>query len=158
MNVHISPAPVRKSVVVKASPERAFSFFTGKMIRWWRPDHHIGATPLADIVLEPKLGGRWYEIGEDGATCEWGKVLAWEPPHRLVLSWQLTADWQYDADFITEVEIRFTAEDGGTRVDLEHRNLERYGDRVAPVRAALDSPDGWTGTLAAFAEATAKQS
>ncbi len=102
-------------------------------------------------MLEPRVGGRWHEIADDGTECEWGKVLRWEPPHRVVLAWQINADWKYDADFTTEVEVRFVAEGGGTRVELEHRNLEHYGTRSDEVRAALDSPEGWNGSLVAFA-------
>ena len=150
--LQITPAPIRKSVTVKAPPSRAFAFFTAQMIRWWRPDHHIGTSPLKDIVLEPRVGGRWCEIGEDGSECEWGRVLAYEPPGRLVLAWQLNQDWQYDADFVTELEIRFVAEANGmTRVDLEHRNIDRFGAKADTVRAALDSPGGWTGAMLDFA-------
>ncbi len=151
MNLQITPAPVRKTITVKAPPARAFEVFTARMIRWWRPDHHIGKSPMQDVVLEPRVGGRWYEVGEDGSVCEWGKVLAWDPPRRLILAWQLNHDWQYDPDFVTELEVRFAAEGDGTRVDLEHRNLERFGDHVAGVRRALDAPGGWMGALEAFA-------
>jgi len=158
VNLQITPAPVRKTITVKASPARAFDVFTTRMIRWWRPDHHIGKSPMQDVVLEPRVGGRWYEVGDDGTVCEWGKVLEWEPPRRFVLAWQLNHEWQYDADFVTELEVRFAAEGDATRVDLEHRNLERYGDRVAEVRRSLDAPGGWTGALEAFAAAVAAHS
>src|ERR1019366_1010761 len=104
MNLHIVPAPVRKTVTVKASQARAFEVFTARMIRWWLPDHRLGASPLKDVVLEPRPGGRWYEVDEDGSVCEWGRVLACEPPHRIVLTWQLNAEWKYDPDFVTELE------------------------------------------------------
>jgi uncharacterized protein YndB with AHSA1/START domain len=151
VNLQITPSPVRKTITVKASPARAFEVFTARMIRWWRPDHHIGKSPMHDVVLEPRVGGRWYEVGDDGTVCEWGKVLEWDPPHRFVLAWQLNHEWQYDPDFVTELEVRFAAEGDATRVDLEHRNLERYGDRVAEVRRSLDAPGGWAGALEAFA-------
>src|ERR1700738_2810923 len=96
MDMQIKPAPVRKSISVKAAPERAFRVFTAEMTRWWRPDHHIGKSPLKAAVVEPRAGGRWYEVGEDGTTCEWGKVLVWEPPARIVFAWQLTGEWKYD--------------------------------------------------------------
>lgn len=150
MTLEIKPAPVRKTITVKAPAQRAFEVFTARMGRWWRPDHHIGETALKDVVLEPKVGGRWYEVGVDGRTCEWGKVLAWEPPQRIVLAWQLDQDWKYDPGLITELEVRFVAEGALTRVELEHRNIERFGAKAAAVRAALDSPDGWNGALAAF--------
>jgi uncharacterized protein YndB with AHSA1/START domain len=151
MNLQITPAPVRKSIHVRAAPERAFKVFTGDMTRWWRPDHHIGDAPLKAVVLEHHVGGRWHEINTDGSECEWGKVLVWEPPHRVVLAWQLNGEWKYDPDFITELEVRFIPDQAGTRVELEHRNIENFGMRADQVRASLDSPEGWSGGLASFA-------
>jgi uncharacterized protein YndB with AHSA1/START domain len=147
----ITPAPVRKSIHVDAPPERAFRVFTAGMGRWWKPEHHIAPTPFADIVIEPRAGGRWFERDKDGTECEWGKVIAWDPPRRVVLAWQLDANWQYDANFVTELEIRFAAESGGTRVDLEHRDLEKFGDKAAEVRASLDADSGWNGLLDLYA-------
>lgn len=137
---------------MKAGQARAFDFFTAHMTRWWRADHHIGHAALQSIVLEPRVGGRWYEVGVDGSTCEWGKVLAWEPPARFVLAWQLDQDWRYDADLITELEVRFVPEGTGTRVELEHRNIDRFGDKAGKVREALDSAEGWLGALLAFSQ------
>lgn len=152
MSLQIAPAPVRKTIRVSASPARAFDVFTAGMGRWWRPEHHIAPTPFAEIVVEPKAGGRWFERDKDGAECEWGKILVWEPPERVVFAWQLDASWKYDADFITELEMRFIAEGDGTRVELEHRNIDRFGERAAAVRASLDSMEGWNGALAKYAE------
>jgi uncharacterized protein YndB with AHSA1/START domain len=149
MDALISPSPVRKSVVVRASPERAFEVFTAGMSRWWLKTHKIGAAPMQDTVIEPKAGGRWFERGEDGSECDWGKVLAWEPPRRLVLAWQIDAQWKFDPGLVTEVEVTFTAADGGTRVELEHRNLERFGARAAEIRAQIDG--GWPTLLENFA-------
>lgn len=149
--LEIRPAPVNRSVVVKAEVERSFAAFTGRMGRWWPRTHSIGAAPLADVVVEPRVGGRWYERSTDGAECEWGKVLAWDPPGRLILAWQLDANWKYDPALVLEVEITFTALQGGmTRVDLEHRNLERYGDKAAAVRDMIGSDNGWMGILKSF--------
>jgi uncharacterized protein YndB with AHSA1/START domain len=149
--LRIRPAPVKRSVVVKASAEKAFAAFTANIGRWWPRTHSIGTTPPADVVLEPGVGGRWYERGTDGAECEWGKVLLWEPPHRLVLGWQIDANWKYDPTFITEVEVTFTPEaDLQTRVDLEHRNLERYGDQAGRIRDSIGSDGGWLGILKTF--------
>jgi uncharacterized protein YndB with AHSA1/START domain len=149
----IRPAPVRKSITVKADPVRAFEVFTGRIGSWWPRTHCIGSSPQKDVVLEPKVGGRWFEIGEDGAQCNWGKVLAWEPPTRVLLAWQIDGNWKYDPDLITEVEVRFTPLNGGaTRVDLEHRNLERFGDKIEPVRTAIDSEGGWSGILKVYAQ------
>jgi uncharacterized protein YndB with AHSA1/START domain len=152
LNLQITPAPVRKTIRVAASPTRAFEIFTAGMGRWWRPEHHIAPTPFTEIIVEPRPGGRWYERDKDGAECEWGKVLAWDPPDRVIFAWQLNQDWKYDADFVTELEIRFVAERTGTRVELEHRNLERFGDKAETVRASLDSIEGWNGALAKYAE------
>jgi hypothetical protein len=153
--LEIRPAPVNRSVVVKADVERSFAAFTGRMGRWWPRSHSIGSTPLADVIVEPHVGGRWYERNAEGAECEWGKVLAWDPPGRVILAWQLDANWKYDPALVLEVEIRFTALQGGmTRVDLEHRNLERYGDKAAAVRDAIGSDAGWLGILKSFAADT----
>ena len=156
MNIQIVPAPVRKSITVKATPERAFEIFTAGMGRWWAREHHLGTSALKDVVLEPREGGRWFEVNEDGSTCEWGKVLAWDPPRQVLLAWQINADWKYDASFVTELEIRFTPEGEGTRVDLEHRNLDRFGEKAEAVRAMLDSNDGWNLGMTAYAGEVAK--
>jgi len=114
-------APVRKSIDVKATPERAFRIFTAEMVRWWSKEYSIDKSPIKDIVIEPRVNGRWFERGEDGSECEWGKVLAWEPPSRVLLAWQITPSFSYDPDLATELDVRFTAQGNGTRVELEHR-------------------------------------
>ena len=154
MSLQIAPAPIRKTIRVGANTARACQVFTAGMALWWRPEHRIAKAPFVDIVVEPRTGGRWFERDKDGAECRWGKVLLWQPPERIILAWQLNADWQYDPDFVTELEVRFIAEsDGTTRVELEHRDLEKYGEKSAEIRATLDSPDGWNGALAFYAEA-----
>jgi uncharacterized protein YndB with AHSA1/START domain len=157
MNRTVTPTPVRKSVRVNAPPDRAFEVFTAGIGRWWPKSHHIGASDLDTHVIEPKEGGRWYERGIDGAECEVGKVLVWDPPARLVLGWQLTADWKFDPKLMTEVEVRFI-QDGAnaTRVELEHRNLDRFGDRSGAFRAQIDSPEGWGGLLQLFAQSASQ--
>ena len=151
-SLKIQPAPVRKTLSVKATPERAFEVFTAGFDRWWPRSHHIGGVDMARAVLEPRAGGRWYEVGVDGAECDWGEVLVWDPPQRLILAWRIGADWKYDPSLRTEVELRFTREAGGaTRVDFEHRLLENMGEAGAAVREAIDSPGGWSGILAMFA-------
>jgi uncharacterized protein YndB with AHSA1/START domain len=145
---------VTKTVTVGAGRERAFTVFTERFFTWWPKSHHIGDADLADAVIEPREGGRWYERGVDGTECDWGQVLAWEPPARLVLSWHLQGDWHYDPDpaRASEIEVRFVEESSGsTRVELEHRHIERH-DEPAEVRGGVDSPNGWTGILAAYAE------
>lgn len=149
----IRPAPVRKTIVVKAGAEKSFVTFTSRIGRWWPRSKSIGSAPQADVVLEPGVGGRWYERGTDGSECEWGKVLQWQPPERLVLAWQINAQWKFDPALVTEVEITFTSLVAGeTRVEIEHRHLERLGGSAARVRKAFDSEAGWNGVLKAFGE------
>jgi uncharacterized protein YndB with AHSA1/START domain len=151
MSPTITPAPIRKEVRVKAPPARAFELFTAGMSRWWLKTHTINPTksPQKDIVVEPRAGGRWFERGEDGSECQWGKVLAWEPPARLLLAWQINAQWQYDPATLTEVEIKFTPDGTGTRVALEHRYLERLGDAAEAMATAFNG--GWSSLLEQFA-------
>jgi uncharacterized protein YndB with AHSA1/START domain len=151
----IRPAPVRKQLTVEASPKRAFEVFTAGFGAWWPPSHHIGAAAYKTTVIEPRAGGRWYEIGEDGSECNWGDVLIWAPPERLVLAWRLGAGWKYDKDLLTEVEIRFTAKGACTRIDFEHRKLENWGAAAEATRAAIDSDGGWSGLLKLYAAAAA---
>lgn len=144
---------VKKHIFVKATPARAFEVFTKEMETWWPlATHHIGKVEAKNAVIEPFVGGRWFERGVDGSECNWGRVLAWDPPARVVLAWQISAEWQSDPSLMTEVEVRFTAENGGTRVDLEHRLLRNFGPKNAEMRATFESPGGWSGLLAAFAE------
>ncbi len=154
MSQTIDPAPVRKSVQVKAAPARAFDLFTSGMSRWWLKSHSINPTksPTKEIVVEPRIDGRWMERGEDGSECQWGKVLVWEPPMRLVLAWQINAQFQFDPALVTEVEIRFTPDGTGTRIDLEHRHLERLGDQAETLRQMVDSPNGWGALLESFSQ------
>jgi uncharacterized protein YndB with AHSA1/START domain len=152
----IRPAPVRKSIYVDVPPDRAFDVFANGIGRWWPKSHKIGQADLDRPVLEPRAGGRWYERGVDGSECEVGKVAAWDPPARLLLIWQLTPDWKFDPDLETEVEVLFTPEGKGTRVNLEHRHLERLGEAGPALREAIDSPGGWGGLLALFADETTK--
>lgn len=142
---------VRRSVTVPLSPERAFDLFTARMTEFWPQEHSIGATDIAEVVVEPWVGGRWFERGVDGTACDWGRVTVWEPPGKVVLLWQIGADWQFDSDLETEVEVTFIEESPGrTRLDLRHRHLERYGEAAEALRAVFDSPGGWAGTLARF--------
>src|SRR5439155_9526640 len=122
----------------------AFRTFTASFDSWWPREHHIGQADLAEAVLEPGTGGRWYEKGVDGSECEWGRVLAWEPPHRVVLAWHIGGDWQYHPDQFSEVEVRFTAEGpDATRVELEHRLLERHGESGADLQKSVGAEGGW---------------
>jgi uncharacterized protein YndB with AHSA1/START domain len=149
---------VRKTLSVSVPIERTFRAFTEEMGAWWPATHHIAKEAFADIRIEQRNGGRWYERAADGSECEWGRVLAWEPPHRVTFSWHLQPGWKYDPDpeKASEVEIRFFAEGAGkTRVELEHRRLERHGANWKQIRTAVDSPGGWTSVLEQFAKAVA---
>ena len=144
---------LRKVVSVQAPPAVAWRVFTEEIGAWWPlATHKIGAAKAVDAVIEPRVGGRWYERGDDGSTCDWGRVLAWEPPTRLVLAWEISADWKHDPALKTEVEVRFVAEGGNaTRVELEHRRLDLYGARRDEMRGTFDSEMGWKALLAGFA-------
>ena len=148
---------VRKVVKVQAPQAVAWRVFTEKMGAWWPlASYKIGKANAVDAVIEPRVGGGWYERGDDGSTCQWGSVLAWEPPSRLVLSWDISADWQYDPALKTKIEIRFIADGSDrTRVELEHRHLDRYGARRDEMRAIFDSGGDWGRLLQAFAQVAA---
>lgn len=151
MTARVSPAPIRKTIVVKATPERAFEVFAHRM-HDWSPAVQSLLGSRRDIVVEPRAGGRWYEVSGDGTQADWGKVLVWDPPHRMVLAWQLDARFAYDALLVTEVEVRFAPVDGGrTRVDFEHRNLDRFGDQAEATKASLDGEGGWSGSFTLYA-------
>jgi uncharacterized protein YndB with AHSA1/START domain len=129
--------------------------FTENMGTWWPlASYKIGKANAVDAVIEPRVGGRWYERGDDGSTSQWGSVLAWEPHSRLVLSWDISADWQYDPTLKTEIEVRFSADGSDrTRVELEHRHLDRYGVRHDEMRRIFDTEGDWGRLLEAFAHA-----
>ncbi|HYX73507.1 MAG TPA: SRPBCC family protein [Steroidobacteraceae bacterium] len=158
MNRTIEIAPVRKSVVVEASPSQAFSVFTSGIDRWWPKSHGIGATPIRQSFIEPFVGGRWYTQHEDGSDVVIGHVRVWQPAERLVVSWEVSAEWKPDARpaLSSEVEIRFTAETAGrTRVDLEHRNFERMG-AAAGEKMRKDVDGGWPRLLDLYAQHAAR--
>jgi uncharacterized protein YndB with AHSA1/START domain len=144
-------APIHKEMIVNASQERCFRVFTAGMGKWWPPDHHIGKAPLKDVIIEPRAGGRWYSTHADGSQTDTGRVLVWEPPARLVLSWQISAQWQFDANLVTEVELRFVPEgDKKTRVLLEHRKLEAYGADTEAMHTLFSGDGAWVRTLDVF--------
>jgi uncharacterized protein YndB with AHSA1/START domain len=146
--------PVRKSITVTAKPEDAFRIFTDGFDSWWPRSHHIGKSPMKRAIIESRQGGRCYTEQEDGTECDWGSILVWDPPRRFVLAWQITGNWQFEPDVekSSEVEVRFTPEPRGkTRVDLEHRFFSRLTSGAAAMRAAVDAPTGWSGTLQLYA-------
>jgi hypothetical protein len=148
----VGPAPIRRSLRVKASRQKAFDTFVGRMGSWWLKTHSLVESGQKDVVIEPRAGGRWYEIGNDGGEKQWGRVLAWDAPDRVLLAWQLNAEWTYDPDFETTVEVRFTGDGDHTVVDFEHRDLERFGDKAEAVRGAYDTgmDGGWRQLLAGY--------
>ena len=158
MTTQAQGSAVTTSIVVDAPIERAFSVFTDGIDTWWPREHTIGDAALAEMVLEPRAGGRAYGLGVDGSESDWGRVLAFEPPTRVVVSWDITLDWKREPDpaKASEFEVRFVAEaPDRTRVELEHRHLERHGEGWEKMRDAVGSPDGWGRGLRTFAEAAA---
>jgi uncharacterized protein YndB with AHSA1/START domain len=151
---HLTDVPVRKSITIKTTVAHAFQVFTEGFDTWWPRSHHIGKSPMKKAIVENKAGGRCYTEQDDGTDCDWGTVLVWEPPHRIVMAWQINGQWQYEPDLTksSEVEVRFSAErDGSTRVDLEHRYFQRHGADADAIRTAVDSPSGWGGLMPLFA-------
>src|SRR5947208_1457296 len=131
---------VRRQIVVEAPIERAFTVFTERFGDFKPPEHNILAVAIAETVFEPKVGGHIYDRGVDGSECRWARVLAYEPPNRVVFSWDISPQWQIETDpeKTSEVEVRFVAEaPERTRVELEHRNLERHGPGWEPERDAV---------------------
>ena len=154
MTASIIALPVRKSVVVRASIEDAFEVFTDGVDTWWPRTHHIGKVPMRRNVIEGRPGGRCYSEHVDGTECDWGRVLEWHPPRRLLIAWQVTHDWGHQPDLAkcSEVEVRFTATGATTRVDVEHRFLERHGPGAESMRNSVDAPNGWTHVLSQYDE------
>jgi uncharacterized protein YndB with AHSA1/START domain len=145
---------VKKSLLVACSQEHAFRIFTEHMGRWWPATHHVGDTPFRDVIVEPRTGGRWYEIDVKERQGAWGHVLAWEPPHRVVLSWHLNAKFAFDPELAraSEIHVQFVpAGTGQTRLEFEHRGIERHGEGYQALRDMLDN--GWVTVLAEFAKA-----
>ena len=158
MNRTIQIAPVRKSVVVDATPAEAFEFFASRIDRWWPKEHHIGATPVVESLIEPFVGGRWDSRHQGGEEAVVGHVVVWQPGARLVVTWEINGDWQSDArmEYTSEVEVRFVAESPTrTRVELEHRGFERMEKGGEDMRNGVDS--GWPGILAMYAALCARK-
>jgi uncharacterized protein YndB with AHSA1/START domain len=144
-------SPVRKSVRVKAPIAHAFDVFTSGLTRWWPHNHGVGKKPIAKVLMEQRLGGRWLEISEDGTETAVATIGHWEPPHRVVLIWQVNAQWKPDAAMKSEVDVRFTAEGPDTTlVELVHHKFETMGAEAgASMRKDVDG--GWPGLLERFA-------
>jgi uncharacterized protein YndB with AHSA1/START domain len=149
----ITIAPVRKTIRVAAAQARAFEVFTGGIGRWWPRDSTIGKKPRKDVVIEPRQGGHWYEIAEDGTRTDVGRILLWDPPRRFIVSWDINSAWKPEVGAGSEVEIRFIGEGPeATVVELEHRKFEAMGTEAGEsLRRDVDG--GWPGMLARFKEA-----
>jgi uncharacterized protein YndB with AHSA1/START domain len=155
MSMQAADTSVRTSIVVEAAIERAFSVFTEDFGRFKPPEHNLLEVEIAETVFEAREGGYVYDRGVDGSECRWARVLAYEPPNRVVISWDISPQWQIETDLekTSEVEVRFVAEaPERTRVLLEHRNLERHGERWEGIRDGVAGEDGWPLYLQRFAE------
>ena len=145
----IKPAPIRRRLEVKAPLERTFDTFVRRMHDWWPREHSlIEGDSRKDVIIEPRPGGRWYEVTEKGKEIDWGHVRAWDRPDRVLLVWQLTMEFKFDPDFETEVEVRFIEQGEVTVVEFEHRDLERFGDKAVETAAMMD--EGWGQILGEF--------
>lgn len=158
MSRTIHAAAIRKTLLLRARPERAFEVFTARFDRWWPRTHYIGVSPLVRATIEPGVGGRWYSTHEDGSEALWGEVLVWEPPDRLILAWRISHEWGYAPGLLTEVEVQFIAlDDGHTRVEFEHRHLDRMGDTPKVAETIISMERGWGMILGKFQEAVEEQ-
>jgi uncharacterized protein YndB with AHSA1/START domain len=155
MNTHVAVMPVKQSIVVEAPIEHAFKVFTEQFGNFKPREHNMLAVPIAETVFEPRVGGHIYDRGVDGSECRWARVLAYEPPNRLLLSWDISPRWQIetDPDKTSEWEVKFTAETANrTRVDLEHRKLDSHGDGWQGVRDGVAGDQGWPLYLQRYAD------
>jgi uncharacterized protein YndB with AHSA1/START domain len=158
MTTETAGTTVRASVTVEAPIERAFSVFTKEMGTWWPQTHHIVQGELAEMVFEPRVGGNIYDRATDGTECRWARVLAYDPPNRLVFSWDITNQFQIETDpeKASQVAVTFTTEaPNRTRVVLEHSRLDAHGDGWEQHRDMVGAQDGWQIGLDAFAKAAA---
>jgi len=151
-------APVRKTIRVKAPLKHAFEVFTSGLTRWWPHDHSVGKQPIAKVLMEARLGGRWLEISKDGTETPVATITHWEPPHRLVLLWQINAKWKPDVTMKSEVDVRFTADGpNATHVELVHHKFETMGAEAgASMRKDVDG--GWPGLIERFAKEAEQRS
>ena len=154
MSTKTTGTSVDASIVVDAPLERAFQVFTQDFGKFKPAEHNMLGVEIAETVFEPRVGGRLYDRGEDGSECRWARVLAYEPPHRVVLSWDVSPQWQVEADpaKTSEWEVRFVAETSQrTRVEIEHRNLDRHGGGWEGVRDGVGGDQGWPLYLSRYA-------
>ena len=154
MSLDVAIAPVRKNLIVQTNPQHAFDTFTAGIDRWWPKHMSIGESPVKRAIIEPKLGGRWYTEHEGGEIAVSGHVLVWEPPRRIIFSWEVSAGHRPEPNcaYASEVEVRFTPKGEGTLVELEHRKFECMpGDGGSRLREAVQW--GWDVVLEPFAAA-----
>jgi uncharacterized protein YndB with AHSA1/START domain len=153
MSTTITIAPVRKRISVAASQSHAFEVFTAGLGSWWPRRASVGPGAMKNLVVEPRVGGAWYEISEDGTRTDAGRIKLWDPPHRFVLSWDINHHWKPDTKVSSEVEVRFIAEGPqSTILELEHRNFEALGaEGGESMRRDVDN--GWPGILDSFRQA-----
>jgi uncharacterized protein YndB with AHSA1/START domain len=147
-------AVVRRQIVVTAPIEKAFEVFTARFGDFKPPEHNLLGAPLVETVFEPRVGGNIYDVATDGSVCRWATVLVYEPPQRVVFSWNIGPTWQFEPspDKVSEVDVRFIAESPErTRVELEHRNIERHGPGWESVAGGVGADDGWTLYLDRYA-------
>jgi uncharacterized protein YndB with AHSA1/START domain len=143
---------LRKQIAVEVPVEKAFRVFTEGFDTWWPRTHHIGKPTMQQAIMEMKKGGRWYELGIDGSTTEWGKVVSVDPPTHIILIWQIDANWAYDPKLETQVEVTFQSQGSNrTLVTLLHKNLDRYGADYEKVMGSIGSDGGWLGLMKVFA-------
>jgi uncharacterized protein YndB with AHSA1/START domain len=155
MNMQIPIASVKQSIVVEAPIERAFKVFTEGFGSFKPPTHNLLSVPIAETVFEPRVGGYLYDRGTDGSECHWARVLAYDPPNRVLMSWDISPRWQIETDLdkTSEWEVLFTAEtDNRTRVEIEHQNLERHGQGWESEREGVAGDQGWPLYLQRFSE------
>jgi uncharacterized protein YndB with AHSA1/START domain len=155
MSTQATDTSVRTQVVVEAPIERAFRVFTEDFGSFKPPEHNLLGVEIAETVFEPRAGGHLYDRGVDGSECRWARVLAYEPPDRVVITWDISPQWQLETDLerTSEVEVRFISEaPERTRVELEHRNLERHGTGWEGERDGVGGEGGWPLYLQRFAE------
>jgi len=147
-------AVVRREIVVNAPIDKAFTVFTDRFGDFKPPEHNMLRVPIAETVFEPKVGGHIYDRGVDGSECRWARVLAYDPPDRVVFSWDISPQWQVETEpgNTSEVEVRFVAETPDrTRVELEHRHLDRHGPGWESVRDGVAHDEGWPLYLSRYA-------
>jgi uncharacterized protein YndB with AHSA1/START domain len=155
MTTQAQETSIKTDIVVDAPIDHAFRIFSERFDQIKPREHNMLQVDIAESVLEPRSGGRLYDRGIDGSECQWGRVLAYEPPARIVFTWDISPHWQIETDLdrASEVEVRFTEETPErTRVTLEHRHLDRHGDGWQGLRDGVAGDQGWPLYLTRYAE------